>query len=100
VRKVIALARGCARTQDTVVGMKAIGCCEVRVRVSVSGVNPTDWKQRRGGLAFPEVVANQDGSGTVDPVGPGVPVVPLDRAAEAHAAVEAGAVGKVLVDIG
>src|SRR5215468_6887428 len=50
---------------------------EVRVRVRVSGVNPTDWKVRRGGspgnaLEFPEVVPNQDGSGTVDAVGPGV----------------------------
>src|SRR5262245_28088159 len=46
---------------------------EVRVRVAVSGVNPTDWKARRAGVAFPEVVPNQDGSGTVDAVGPGVP---------------------------
>ena len=51
---------------------------EVRVRVSVSGVNPTDWKVRRGsgsGQAppFPEVVPNQDGAGTIDAVGAGVP---------------------------
>lgn len=48
---------------------------EVRVRVSVSGVNPTDWKAReRGsdGAPFPEVVPNQDGAGTVDAVGEGV----------------------------
>src|SRR6266545_3853573 len=46
---------------------------EVRVRVQVSGVNPTDWKQRRGGPpAFATVVPNQDGAGTVDAVGPGV----------------------------
>ncbi|HEX5860167.1 MAG TPA: NADPH:quinone reductase [Microbacterium sp.] len=48
---------------------------EVRVRVEVSGVNPTDWKARAGGGAAPaadEVVPNQDGSGTVDAVGPGV----------------------------
>jgi NADPH2:quinone reductase len=45
---------------------------EVRVRVAVSGVNPTDWKARRGGLAFPEQVPNQDGAGTVDAVGDGV----------------------------
>jgi NADPH2:quinone reductase len=53
------------------------GAGEVRVRVQVSGVNPTDWKVRKGGtpgekLAFPEVVPNQDGAGTVDAVGPGV----------------------------
>jgi NADPH2:quinone reductase len=49
---------------------------EVRVAVAVSGVNPTDWKARRGsrggGLPFPEVVPNQDGAGTVDAVGDGV----------------------------
>jgi NADPH2:quinone reductase len=50
---------------------------EVRVAVRVSGVNPTDWKARRGRrpgerLAFPEIVPNQDGAGTIDAVGPGV----------------------------
>jgi NADPH:quinone reductase len=50
---------------------------EVRVAVQVSGVNPTDWKARRGSggreqLPFPEVVPNQDGAGTVDAVGDGV----------------------------
>jgi NADPH:quinone reductase len=45
---------------------------EVRVRVRVSGVNPTDWKARRGELAFPEVVPNQDGAGTIDAAGDGV----------------------------
>ena len=46
---------------------------EVRVRVAISGVNPTDWKARKrnpppGRL----VVPNQDGAGTIDAVGPGV----------------------------
>jgi NADPH2:quinone reductase len=50
---------------------------EVRVRVVVSGVNPTDWKARAGGtygdgLPFPEITPNQDGAGVVDAVGPGV----------------------------
>ena len=45
---------------------------EVRVRVRVSGVNPTDWKARRGELAIPELVPNQDGAGTIDAVGEGV----------------------------
>jgi NADPH2:quinone reductase len=50
---------------------------EVRVRVAVSGVNPTDWKSRRGSGSgeappFPEVVPNQDGAGTIDAVGEGV----------------------------
>ncbi|HZV50678.1 MAG TPA: NADPH:quinone reductase [Candidatus Dormibacteraeota bacterium] len=49
---------------------------EVRVRVHVSGVNPTDWKRRRG-LSEPlpegiEQVPNQDGSGRIDAVGEGV----------------------------
>jgi len=52
----------------------ATGRDEVLVRVAVSGVNPTDWKSRRGNgpgqrLAFPEVVPNQDGAGTVVAVG-------------------------------
>jgi len=50
---------------------------EVRVKIHVSGVNPTDWKARRGGrpgakLPFPELVPNQDGAGTIDAVGDGV----------------------------
>ncbi|MGH9043193.1 MAG: alcohol dehydrogenase catalytic domain-containing protein, partial [Acidimicrobiia bacterium] len=50
---------------------------EVRVRVMVSGVNPSDWKSRRGmsaaqALPFPEMVPNQDGAGIVDAVGDGV----------------------------
>jgi NADPH:quinone reductase len=49
---------------------------EVRVRIAVSGVNPTDWKSRAGAtgaeLPFPEIVPNQDGAGVVDAVGPGV----------------------------
>lgn len=50
---------------------------EVLVRVALSAVNPTDWKSRRGAspgqpLAFPQVVPNQDGSGTIVAVGEGV----------------------------
>jgi NADPH:quinone reductase len=50
---------------------------EILVEMRVSGVNPTDWKARRGRhsgepLAFPEVVPNQDGAGLVDAVGEGV----------------------------
>jgi len=53
------------------------GSGEVRVAVQVSGVNPTDWKARRGSggdaqLPFPEVVPNQDGAGTIDAVGAGL----------------------------
>lgn len=50
---------------------------EVVVRIAVSGVNPTDWKNRSGkapgkATPFPEMVPNQDGAGTVAAVGPGV----------------------------
>ncbi len=45
------------------------------MRVYISGVNPTDWKSRAGGglaVAVGETVPNQDGSGEIDAVGPGV----------------------------
>jgi NADPH2:quinone reductase len=49
---------------------------EVRVRVHRSGVNPTDWKSRQGSgepsRVDPPQVPNQDGSGVVDSLGPGV----------------------------
>ncbi|MEU4215136.1 NADPH:quinone reductase [Actinoplanes sp. NPDC026623] len=48
---------------------------EVRVRVAVSGVNPTDWKTRSGAtnpLQFPEVTPHLDGAGVIDAVGDGV----------------------------
>src|SRR3954462_3885786 len=43
---------------------------EVRVRVVVSGVNPTDWKSRRGTQPHQPQVPNQDGAGVVDAAGP------------------------------
>jgi NADPH:quinone reductase len=49
---------------------------QVRVRLAVAGVNPTDWKARAGATAAempaPEVVPGQDGAGVVDEVGNGV----------------------------
>ena len=52
------------------------GSGEVRVKVAVSGVNPTDWKARSGarstGSQGVERVPNQDGAGVVDAVGPDV----------------------------
>ena len=48
---------------------------EVRVRLAVSGVNPTDWKTRSGAsgpLRFPEVTPHLDGAGEIDAVGAGV----------------------------
>jgi NADPH2:quinone reductase len=50
---------------------------EVRVRLAVAGVNPTDWKSRSAAtgpaqLPFDEIVPGQDGAGVVDAVGNGV----------------------------
>jgi NADPH:quinone reductase len=55
---------------------------EVRVRVAVSGVNPTDWKTRSGATnpkMFPEVTPHLDGAGTIDAVGPGVDLSRVGR---------------------
>lgn len=50
---------------------------EVRVKVSWSGVNPSDVKARAGlrtqTLPFPRIVPQSDGSGVIDQVGPNVP---------------------------
>jgi NADPH:quinone reductase len=51
------------------------GAGEIRIRVLVSGVNPTDWKSRSGatgGQVAEPTVPNQDGAGVVDELGPGV----------------------------
>ncbi|WP_406432159.1 NADPH:quinone reductase [Streptomyces sp. NBC_00631] len=48
---------------------------EVRVRVAVSGVNPTDWKSRSDATQpklFSEVTPHHDGAGTIDAVGEGI----------------------------
>ena len=49
---------------------------EVRVRMLVSGVNPTDWKRRAAQTASADIdaaiVPNQDGAGIVDAIGDGV----------------------------
>jgi NADPH2:quinone reductase len=48
---------------------------ELRIRVLVSGVNPTDWKSRSGafgGGPTEATVPNHDGAGVVDEVGAGV----------------------------
>ena len=50
---------------------------EVRVRMRVSAVNPTDWRVRSGSQGggdppFPYLVPNQDGAGEIDAVGEGV----------------------------
>ncbi|GAB3770055.1 NADPH:quinone reductase [Ramlibacter monticola] len=50
---------------------------EVRVRLRTSGVNPSDYKVRKGGfgraLAYPLVIPHSDGAGVIDAVGEGVP---------------------------
>src|SRR6188472_2565319 len=48
---------------------------EVRIRVAVSAVNPTDWKSRSGafgGAPLEPTVPNHDGAGVVDELGAGV----------------------------
>ncbi|PWJ55709.1 NADPH2:quinone reductase [Quadrisphaera granulorum] len=53
---------------------------EVRVRVAVSGVNPTDWKVRA--TAAPAAgwqIPHQDGAGVVDAVGQGVDAALVGR---------------------
>jgi NADPH:quinone reductase len=50
---------------------------EVRIAVTVSGVNPGDVKKRSGWqgspMPYPRVIPHSDGAGTIDAVGPGVP---------------------------
>ena len=54
----------------------APGPHEVRVKVSWSGINPSDVKTRAGvrtkTLAFPRIVPHSDGAGVIDQVGDGV----------------------------
>ena len=57
---------------------------EVRVRVMVSAVNPSDTKSRsaRPGdsvMPFPAVTPHQDGAGVIDAVGPGVSPARIGR---------------------
>ncbi|MBN9607045.1 MAG: NADPH:quinone reductase [Actinomycetales bacterium] len=54
---------------------EAPGPGQVRVRVVVSGVNPTDWKTRSGATATSSPalsVPNQDGAGVIESLGSGV----------------------------
>jgi NADPH2:quinone reductase len=57
---------------------------EVLVRIAVSGVNPTDWKSRRGdGSGAPPSggwqIPNQDGAGVVVGIGEGVDATQLNE---------------------
>jgi len=53
------------------------GLGEVRVKLRTSGVNPSDWKTRRGGfgrsLIAPLIIPHSDGAGEIDAVGASVP---------------------------
>ena len=72
---------------------------EVRVRIVISGVNPTDWKSRRGSkdgeaLPFDDIVPNQDGAGVIDAVGAGIDRMKVgDRVWTALAAYQRAASG-------
>jgi NADPH2:quinone reductase len=50
---------------------------EVRIRLTLSGVNPGDTKKRKGWLGssmvYPRVIPHSDGAGIIDAVGLGVP---------------------------
>ena len=77
MRAALFRAGGAARDVLTVEEIDAPvpGPGEVRVRVTVSAVNPTDWKERSSGAAvrdLPFKVPNQDGAGVVERVGEGV----------------------------
>ncbi|MBV9320614.1 MAG: alcohol dehydrogenase catalytic domain-containing protein, partial [Mycobacterium sp.] len=49
---------------------------EVRVRVTLSGINPGDTKKRAGWqgtpMSFPRIIPHSDGAGVIDAVGDGV----------------------------
>src|SRR3954470_7306037 len=63
---------------------------ELRVRVSVSGINPGDAKKRGdwvgSGLPFPRIVPHSDGAGTIDAVGHGVDPGRVGRRVWVHGA--------------
>ena len=64
---------GAAREVLTVgeMPMPEPGPGEVRVKLHVSGANPSDVKSRRGRpLAFPRIVPHSDGAGVVDAIHP------------------------------
>lgn len=64
---------GSADLEVRQIGTPDPGHGEVRVRIAISGVNPTDWKARkRNPPPGRIVVPNQDGAGTIDTVGAGV----------------------------
>jgi NADPH:quinone reductase len=70
--------------QDIELPVRDPGRGEVRVRIVVSGVNPTDWKSREGAIHMPIPpgrfqVPHLDGAGVVDAVGEGADPALLGR---------------------
>src|SRR5262245_12642184 len=66
-------AREVLRVED--LGRPEPGPGEVRVKVELSGINPTDWKSRSGATPRPMVgfqIPHHDGAGVIDAVGQGV----------------------------
>jgi NADPH2:quinone reductase len=77
MRAAVYSANGAARDVLSVIDLPtpSPGPGEVRVKLSFSGVNPSDVKTRlglRAKLAFPQVVPHSDGAGVIDAVGEGV----------------------------
>jgi NADPH2:quinone reductase len=66
------------------------GIGEVRVRLSVSGVNPADVKRRAGtggrAMTDPRVIPGDDGAGVIDRIGPRVPHTRLGERVWLHCA--------------
>ncbi|MFZ4509624.1 MAG: NADPH:quinone reductase [Candidatus Nanopelagicales bacterium] len=58
------------------IGTPGPGVGEVRVRLHVAAVNPTDWKSRAHAapMDFDVQVPGQDGAGVIEAVGPGVDI--------------------------
>jgi NADPH:quinone reductase len=56
---------------------------EVRVRLTLSGINPGDIKKRQGWLgsamAFPRIIPHSDGAGVIEAVGPGADPARIGR---------------------
>lgn len=67
------------------------GVGEVRVRLQVAAVNPTDWKSRShtAPMDFERQVPGQDGAGVIEAVGPGVDIARIgERVWVYHAALQ------------
>ncbi|NEA36882.1 NADP-dependent oxidoreductase [Streptomyces sp. SID13031] len=73
MRKVIQRSLGGPEALEVVeVDVPEPGMAEVLVEVKAAGVNPVDWKVRRGGLGYLPFSVGWDVSGVVRGIGPGV----------------------------